>query len=467
MKIIQKLNIKLTKNFTGTQQIAASFLMVIFIGAGLLSLPVANRGAIRPFVDNFFIATSATCVTGLTPLTVVEQYTVFGQVVILAMIQIGGLGFMTLLSFMLAKVQRKLALSTRIVLQESLNQKTLNGLGDFVKRILRFTLVVELLGAFALSFQFIPEFGLAKGIYYSVFHSISSFCNAGFDLLGSSSLIGYATNYYVNVVIALLIITGGLGFIVWFELYDSFLKERKRHAKFSLSHYVTHLSVHSKIALSVTGILLFAGAVLTLIIEYNNPGTLGGHNLMDKMLISGFTSVTLRTAGFATIDMASLMPGAKLIFCLFMFIGGSPAGTAGGIKTVTFGLIVLMIVSIYKGHSDVIVFNRRIKKRQVLRAFSIFIIALTLTIMGMFIVFATETQPVINLVFEIFSAFGTVGLSAGVTGGLSEIGKYVIIVLMYVGRIGPITLLISFVKKSNSVYSENKIRYVDDNVLIG
>ena len=363
------MNIKLTKNFTGTQQIAASFLMVIFIGAGLLSLPLANKGAIRPFVDNFFIATSATCVTGLTPLTVVEQYTVFGQLVILVMIQIGGLGFMTLLSFMLAQVQRRLALSTRIVLQESLNQKTLNGLGAFVNRILRFTLVVELIGAVALSFQFVPEFGLVRGIYFSVFHSVSAFCNAGFDLLGSSSLIGYATNYHVNLVIAMLIITGGLGFIVWFELYDSFVKERKRPAKFSLTHYFTHLSVHSKLVLAITGVLLFVGTVLTLIIEFNNPGTLGGHNLFDKLVISSFTSVTLRTAGFATIDMASLMPGAKLIFCLFMFIGGSPAGTAGGIKTVTFGLIVLMIVSIYKGNSDVIVFNRRIKKRQVLRAF--------------------------------------------------------------------------------------------------
>lgn len=467
MKIIENLNIRLTKNFTGTQQIAASFLMVIFIGAGLLSLPVANHAAIRPFVDNLFLATSATCVTGLTPLTVVEQYTVFGQLVILVMIQIGGLGFMTLLSFMLAQVQRKLTLSTRIVLQESLNQKTLNGLGEFVTRILRFTLIVEALGALALSVQFVPELGLAKGVYYSVFHSVSAFCNAGFDLLGSTSLINYATNYYVNLVVAGLIITGGLGFIVWFELYDSLVKERKRPAKFSFSHYITHLSVHSKIALSVTGILLFAGMALTLIIEFNNPGTIGDRNLMDKLLISGFTSVTLRTAGFATIDMASLMPGAKLIFCLFMFIGGSPAGTAGGIKTVTFGLIVLMIVSIYKGHSDVIVFNRRIKKRQVLRAFSIFIIAASLTIIGMFILLTTESLPVVNLIFEVFSAFGTVGLSAGVTGGLSEIGKYVIIVLMYIGRIGPITMLISFVKKSNTVYSENKIRYVDDNVLIG
>ncbi len=464
---MEKISQKLSKNFTPTQQIATSFIMVIIIGTIILSLPISNIQSVRPFVDNLFIAVSATCVTGLTPITVVDQFSIVGQLTILLMIQIGGLGFLTLLSFLLSRIQKKLKLSTRIVLQESLNRDTLTGLDYFVGRILFFTLVVESIGAILLSFEFVPQYGWGQGIYYGIFHSISAFCNAGFDLLGSSSLMNYETNYYMNIVVSALIVIGGLGFVVWFELYDNFIKERNRPAKFSIGHYFLHLSVHAKIVLCATGLLLFLGAVITFVMEFNNPGTIGDLNLADKILVSGFTSVTLRTAGFATIDMASLMPGAKLLFCLFMFIGGSPAGTAGGIKTVTFSLIILMVYSVYRGKTDVVVFNRRLRKRQVLRAFTIFIIGVSMTIIGMFVLFTVEDLPPINLIFEVFSAFGTVGLSAGVTGSLGEISKYLIIVLMYVGRIGPITLLISFVKKSSSFTTEGKIKYVDDEVLIG
>ena len=457
---------KETKRVHATRKIALSFLIVIIIGSLLLSTRIANNGVPLPYLDNLFVATSATCVTGLVPTVTVEQYSLFGQLVILVLIQIGGLGFLTLLCLFLIKVQKKLSLSSKIVIQEALNQPSMQDISIMVKRIIRFTIVVELIGMVLLSFVFVPEFGFIKGLYYGLFHSISAFCNAGFDLIGSSSLVPYYDNVIINFTIPALIIAGGFGFIAWFDLKDTYHKEKKRMT-FEWKHYIKSLRLHTKIVIVMTVGLILLGMILFLICEFNNPNTIKDMSIFDKIQTAYFQSVTLRTAGFATVDMYSLSISSKLFMCLFMFIGGSPAGTAGGIKTVTFAVVGLMIYNTYHGQKDVHVFQRRLKKRMIIHSFTIISIAIMIVFTGLFILSATEKLPFIDVVFETFSAFATVGLSASVTPQLSKIGKMVVIVLMYIGRIGPITMLLSFAKKSQMLDNRFEIKYLDEDVLLG
>lgn len=450
-----------------TRKIALSFLLVIFIGSVLLTLPISNNDGLTSYLNNLFIATSATCVTGLVPVTPSEQYSLFGQIVIIILIQIGGLGFLTFLNLLLMKLKKKISLTNKVVLQEAFNQPTLNNIPKFVKNVIKYTFIVEGIGAILLSFVFIPDHGVIKGIYYSIFHAISAFCNAGFDVLGSNSLIGYQTNWLINLVIPGLIIMGGLGFIVWFDIAACIKKEFKRHTKFNKKHLFTSLSLHTKLVLIVTASLLIGGAVIFYLCELNNPKTIGNLNLIDQIQISWFQSATLRTAGFASVDMASLHPATKFMMCIVMFIGGSPAGTAGGIKTVTFALGILEVYNIYHGRKEVTVFTRRIPKHLIVRSFAIISMAVSLVIGGIFILSLSETAEFIDICFEVVSAFATVGLSASLTPVLTDIGKIVIIILMYVGRIGPITMIISFARKSYLRSSKKEVRYPDGDILLG
>lgn len=450
-----------------TRQIAISFLLVILIGSILLMLPICNKQTPVSYLNSLFIATSATCVTGLVPVTTSEQFNILGQVVIIILIQIGGLGFLTFLNLLLIMIKKKISLTNKIVLQEALNQPSLNEIPKFVKNVIKYTFVIEGLGAIILAFVFIPEFGFVKGLYYSIFHSISAFCNAGFDVLGSNSLVGYQTNTVINLVIPGLIIMGGLGFVVWFDVINCIKKEYAKHAKFSKKHLFASFSLHTKLVIILTAVLLLAGTILFFACEFTNAKTIGNLSFIDQLQVSYFQSATLRTAGFASVDMASLNPSTKLMMCVLMFIGGSPAGTAGGIKTVTFAIGILEVYNIYHGRKELTVFLRRIPKRLVVRSFAIISMALSIVLLSIFILSISEQAPFIDICFEVVSAAATVGLSASLTPYLSTVGKIVIIILMYIGRIGPITMMISFARKSYIQANKKEVKYPDGEILLG
>ena len=452
---------------TPTKKIALSFLAVIIIGAILLSSPIANKGAVAPIIDNLFIAVSAVCVTGLAPITLIDTYNLFGQIVIMFLIQIGGLGFITFLYLVLHVSRRQISLKSKMVFTEALNQESFRKLPIILKTIFAYTFIVEGIAAILLSIVFVPEFGIVKGIYYGIWHAVSGFCNAGFDLLGSDSLIRYQNNALVNFIICAEIILGGIGFLVVRDLIDSFKKEKNKKTTFSLKRYIHSLTLHTKIVFIMTFTLLAGGTIMFLLLEYNNPQTIGNMSWPWKIGTSFFQSTTTRTAGFATVSMLHLRSVTKLLMCMLMFVGGSPASTAGGIKTVTFALVVMMLITVYKGQEEVIVFNRRVKKRIVLRAFSIFALGLTACIVATMILSISEgNKALADILMEVFSAFGTVGLSASVTPTLTVVGKMVIIVLMYMGRIGPISLMILFARKSQGHVSK-EIRYPDEDVIVG
>lgn len=457
---------KKKKTFSPTRRIAFSFFMVIIIGSILLSFSFSNQGATLPYLDHLFIATSATCVTGLVPFVVSEQYTLIGQLIILALIQIGGLGFLTLLNVMLVAFKKKLSYTNKIIMQEALNQSSMGAIAEYIKRVIKYTIFFEILGAIFLSFVFVPEFGLYKGLYYSVFHSISAFCNAGFDVLGATSLMNYQSNLLVNMVICTLIISGGLGFIVWVDIRLSWRRYKENFKVFQLKRYLATLSLHTKIVLVVTVFLLVFGTVAIMALEFHNPETLGPMSWSQKLLASFFQSTTLRTAGFATLDMALLYDPTKLLMSVMMFIGGSPAGTAGGIKTVTLAIMTLYVLALVKGNDTIKVMKRSISDQVVKRSLTIAMVSFFITILALFVLSITENLPFIDLVFEIFSAFATVGLSASVTPLLTTVGKIVIIILMYIGRIGPISMVLIFAKRYSQMKGKD-IVYPPSDVLIG
>lgn len=450
-----------------TRQIAISFLAVILIGSILLMLPICNNTRPTTYLNNLFIATSATCVTGLVPVVTSEQFNFLGQLVIIVLIQIGGLGFLTFLNLLLIMIKKKLSLTNKMVLQEALNQPSLNELPKFVKNVIKYTFIIEGIGAIILAFVFIPEFGLAKGLYYSIFHAISAFCNAGFDVLGANSLIGYQTNPIINLVIPGLIIMGGLGFVVWFDVAQCIKKEYALKAKFSRKHLFKSFSLHTKLVIVTSLVLLLTGTILFYLCEFNNLETIGKLSFIDQVQVSFFQSATLRTAGFASVNMASLNPATKLMMCVLMFIGGSPAGTAGGVKTVTFAIGVLEVYNIYHGRKEITAFSRRIPKRLIVRSFAIISMALAIVFLSIFVLSISEQAPFIDICFEVVSAGATVGLTAALTPSLSILGKIVIIILMYIGRIGPITMMISFARKSYIQASKKEVRYPDGNILLG
>lgn len=457
---------KKKKSFSPTRRIAFSFLAVIVIGSLLLNMSFSNQDVSTSYLNHLFVATSATCVTGLVPVTVAHQYSLIGQFIIIVLIQIGGLGFLTLLNMILVASKQKLSYTSKIVMQEALNQSSIHAIEVYIKRVIKYTFCFELIGACLLSLIFVPEFGLMKGIYYAVFHSISAFCNAGFDVLGSQSLMGYQTNILMNIVIGGLIIAGGLGFVVWVDLRMSWKKYVKNFKVFKWSKFLDLLSLHTKIVIIVTSGLLLSGAFIFLILEFNNSQTIGLLSWPEKILVSLFQSTTLRTAGFATIDNASMYVSTKLVSCIYMFIGGSPAGTAGGIKTVTLAIMILYIHSLIRGSDTIKVMKRTISDQIVKRSLTIALVSFFISLLGLFILTITENINFIDLVFEVFSAFATVGLTASVTPYLTAVGKVVIIILMYIGRIGPMTMVLIFAKRYNQMKGKD-IQYPLGNVLIG
>ena len=451
------------KTIHTTKRIVISFFLLVLIGSILLTLSQCNNES-TSYINHLFIATSAVCVTGLVPVTPAIQYTRLGQIIIIVLIQIGGLGFLTFYSMMISWFSKKLSYENRMLMTEALNQNSMEDIKKYIRRVVKYTFFFELIGAICLSIQFIPEFGLKEGIYYSVFHAISAFCNAGFDVLGASSLCHYDTNVLVNLTISGLIIAGGLGFFVWTEIRNSLIRYKKEYKVFSLKVYIRSYSLHTKIAVMMTILLLFLGTVSTFVLEYNH--VLINYNLFDKLLVSFFTSTTLRTAGFATINFGATTRASKLIMCIFMLIGGSPTGTAGGIKTVTFAVTILYLLRLFKGKNEVVVFKKKIDKETVEKSLTIFIVGLILCFIGVLVLSISEPNiAIVDIIFEVFSAFGTVGLSCGVTPCLSIVGKLMIIVLMFFGRVGPLTIFMMLTQSNHM--KGNDVSYPNGNIIIG
>ncbi|WP_186430432.1 TrkH family potassium uptake protein [Clostridium sp. BSD9I1] len=432
--------------------LAIGFAIVIFIGAILLSLPISSAdGRGTAFIDSLFTSTSAVCVTGLVTLDTGTHWNYFGKTVILLLIEIGGLGFMSFAALIALILGRKITLSERLVMQEAINSSNLEGIVKMVKYILGFTFSIQFMGALLLSTQFIHIYGLGKGIYYSVFHSVSAFCNAGFDLMGGfTSLTSFSENAVVIFTIAVLIIIGGLGFSVWTEIYNY--------------RSINKLSLHTKIVIVTTTALLSAGWILMMLFEFSNPDTLGAMSLKGKLVNSLFASVTPRTAGFNSISTSDMTMPGRFLTTILMFIGGSSGSTAGGIKTTTFSIIVLSIISAIKGKDDTEVFQKRIAGDIVRKSFVITTLASTLIVVVTMLLSISEVGQSFEYIFyEVTSAFGTVGLSLGLTTKLSSIGKLILIFTMYSGRLGPLTVALAFTK----VKRNNQIRYPEDKILVG
>ncbi|GFZ30532.1 potassium uptake protein, TrkH family [Clostridium zeae] len=417
-----------------------------------MSLPISSQdGSATDFIDSLFTSTTAVCVTGLVTLDTGTHWNYFGKTVIMILIQVGGLGFMSFATLIAILIGKKITLKERLVMQEAMNTFGIQGLVKMVRYILIFTFSVEGLGALLYSTQFIPEFGWLKGIYYSIFHSVSAFCNAGVDLLGDfRSLTIYYNNSVIILTTAALIIIGGLGFTVWMEIYN--FKGIKK------------LSFHSKMVILITTVLVFGGALLMFLFEFNNPGTMRSMNLKDKLVNSFFASVTPRTAGFKSIYTANMTPAGKLLTIILMFIGGSSGSTAGGIKTTTFGILIFTLISTIKGREDTEVFKKRVSKETVYKSFAIFSIALALVLSVTMVLSITEVSaPFESLLYEATSAFGTVGLTLGLTPKLSLIGKMLIILTMYLGRVGPLTVAVAITK----VKKKQNYKYPEDKILVG
>jgi trk system potassium uptake protein TrkH len=454
----EKYSIKLNNilKINPTQAIVLGFATIILIGTILLSLPAASKsGEGTSIIDALFTATSATCVTGLVVVDTFTHWTVFGQLVILLLIQVGGLGFMTMATMFSMVLGRRISLKERLIIVESLNQYNLQGVVKLTQRILVGTLFFESVGAILLSIRFIPEFGLVNGIYKGIFHSISAFCNAGFDLMGQygkfSSLTMYVNDPIVNIIIMSLIVIGGLGFAVWDDIY------RTRSLK--------ELHLHTKLVLVVTSILLLFGFVFFFLLEFNNDATLKPLDIKGKLLASMFQSVSPRTAGFNTLNVSDLKDASIFITILLMFIGGSPGSTAGGIKTTTVGVLIYAIISVIKGRNDTELFKRRLNQSVVMRAFAITIISAFLVAISTIILSIFEKASLVEVFFESTSAFGTVGLSMGITPKLHFVSRLAIIITMFLGRVGVLTMALALAHRSQS--DQLNYRYREDKVMVG
>ena len=454
------------KHLTSFQLIILGFAGVILLGSILLMLPVSSLEKVpTPFHEALFTATSAVCVTGLVVKDSGSYWSVFGQTVILALIQIGGLGVVTVAAAVSLLSGKKISLMQRSTMQDAISAPKVGGIVRLTRFILKGTLLIEAAGAMLLLPVFVSDYGL-KGIWMAAFHSVSAFCNAGFDILGANSLMNYVGDLWVNLVICGLIIAGGLGFVVWIDLRLSLIHYREHFKYFKLKKYLESLSLHTKIVLISSFVLIFGGMAVIFCLEFNNPQTLQPLSLPQKILASFFQSVTLRTAGFATIDMASLHQSTKFFMSVVMFIGGSPAGTAGGVKTVTIVIALLYVRALMRGDDNIHVFKRTIDDQIVKRALTILIVSFTITVVGLFVLSVSENAEFIDLVFEVFSAFATVGLTTGPTPNLTVVGKVIIIIMMYIGRIGPITMVLLFVKKYNSRKGKD-VNFVKEHILIG
>lgn len=444
----------LLKKLSAPKIIALSFSIVILAGTLLLMMPFAGRnGQSAPFLTALFTATSSTCVTGLIVADTYTQWSFAGQLIILLLIQIGGLGFITIISLFSMALNKQMGLRARGLLQESISAMSIGSVDQLIKRILKGTLIFEGVGMLLLAIRFVPQFGLATGLFYSLFHSVSAFCNAGFDLMGInepySSLCAYAQDPLVILTVSALIIIGGIGFFVWDDISINKLNIKK-------------YKLHTKLVLCTTAILLGAGTVLFYIFEYR--GLLQGKGIAASLLMSFFSAVTPRTAGFNSIDTAALSSSGKLLTMFLMFVGGSSGSTAGGIKTTTLAVIVILLINQMIGKDTSSVFNRSLEEHVIKKAASVISVYFFLAFAALLAILALQPQLAMSdVLFEVFSAIGTSGMSTGVTRELNSLSRVIIILLMFSGRIGSYSFALIFIRKK-PVASTQQIK---ERVLIG
>lgn len=446
------------KKITPARILVSGFALVILAGALLLTLPAAtHNGQGLPFLDALFTATSAVCVTGLVVVDTATALTLFGEVIVLLLIQIGGLGFMTFATLFAIILGKKITLKERLLLQEALNQISLEGIVRLAKSVIQISFVIEALGTLILTLRWSFDFGWNKAFYYGLFHAVSAFNNAGFDLFGNfSSLTGYTGDPVINITVMLLIISGGLGFTVIASLNPLREGKLRRQRK---------LSLHTKLVLQVSAILIFLGTVVIFLLEYTNPLTLGPLPWGTKILAALFQAVSPRTAGFNTIDLGAMHETTLLFIVVLMFIGASPGSTGGGIKTTTFSSIIFSVLSTYRSEPYVVIEGRTLPNDIIRKALAVAASAAFLVIFVTFILALTEKATLFPLLFEVTSAFGTVGLSMGVTLILSAFGKAAIILTMFIGRLGPLTLV--FFLSQRTAGSAAQLKYPDERIIIG
>ena len=448
------------KRINTARCISFGFALIILVGALLLMLPISSKErVVTPFLSALFTTTSATCVTGLTLINVGAYFSLFGQAVILFLIQLGGLGFMTILCIVFIVSNRQIGLRNRMLIAQTMGTESLEGIVKLAKHVLYITGIIELLGAIVLSIRFVPKYGFFKGMWFSIFHSVSAFCNAGIDIIGDNSLCDYSGNALITATTAVLIILGGLGYIVWWDAARVIKNRRQNGGRFFKS-----LTLHSKIVLISTAILLITGTGLTLFFEYNNPLTIANLPLGEKIQASFFQSVTTRTAGFAGVPQEDLTNPTALLSILLMFIGGSPVGTAGGIKTVTAAVLLSITISMIGGKTSVSLFGRTISKQAVYKTVAVAVMSFSVMLVSTLLLSAVTDAPALDILYETVSATATVGLSRGLTGTLNNVGKIIIISTMYFGRVGPISMAIAFGGKNPS---RNIIKNPTEEISIG
>ena len=447
------------RKLSTTQIIMLSFLGLILLGSILLALPFSSAdGKAVPYLDALFTATTATCVTGLVTLPTVSTWSTFGQIVILVLIQIGGLGVITIISAVMILLHKRMGFGSRLLLQDAFNLNSLSGVIRFVKRVMLGTFLVEGIGALLYMPVFVPKFGI-KGIWISVFTAVSAFCNAGIDIIGENSLCDYATNPIVNLVTGLLIILSGIGYIVWWDVLQTSRKAAGKHRKI-----FRNLTLHSKIAISTTLILVFGGGLLIFLFEYRNPLTIGNLPVFDKIQVSLFQSITTRTAGFATVPQQDLTNASSILCMLLMFIGGSPVGTAGGIKTVTIAVLAVSALATIQNKNEVTLFDRNISKHAVNKAVAVTAMSFGIMFVSTLLLSAVTTADALDILYETVSATATVGLTRDLTPYLNGAGKAVIIGTMYLGRVGPISLALAM---NSSKKHPNIIKNPTEEISVG
>lgn len=460
----QKSNEQRKRNrLKSAQLIPISFLMAIAVGTLLLLLPFSTAsGESTDLLTAFFTATTSVCVTGLVVVDTFSYWSLFGKIVILLLIQLGGLGIIAVTSIIMLFMHKKFSLSYSVIIHDSFNLNSMSGLMKFLVKVFKGTFIVEGIGALLYMTALIPQFGAARGIWYSVFNSISAFCNAGIDIIGPDSLISYNSNPIVMITSMLLIIAGGLGYVVWFDVLNG-IRSGIKH-KFTPVQVYKRLGEHTKLVLSLTLALIAAGAAGVFVLEYSNPLTIGNMSAGDKMLNSIFQSVTFRTAGFASVPQQGLRESTCVLGALWMFIGGSPVGTAGGIKTVTIFVTLLNAISFIRARKEAVIFGRSVSEQLIQKAAAIIMVSFSVTIVLLIMLLATNEVGLADGMFEVVSATATVGLSRALTPALNAAGKLIIIVSMYLGRIGPISMALFF---SSEMSEKNNVSYAKGEYFVG
>ncbi|MDQ8735844.1 TrkH family potassium uptake protein [Paenibacillus sp. LHD-38] len=453
------LNFKyLLRHITPPKVLALGFASIIFLGAFLLTLPISSEdGSPTSFIDALFTATSATCVTGLVTVDSGTHWSTFGEIVIISLIQIGGLGFMTMGTLITLVFRRKISLKERLILQESLNQTSMEGIVRLIRKVLLYALIIESIGALLLSIRFAYDMPFGQALYYGIWHAISMFNNAGFDLFGPitgpfSSFTSYVSDPLVTFVVTSLIILGGIGFIVIADVLE--FRKRTKHTK---------LSLHSKVVLSMSAALLIIGTIVIFIFEFSNPSTLQPLDWGSKLLASYFQSVAPRTAGPNSLDLTALRQATQFFIIILMFIGASPGSTGGGIKTTTFSILIGAMIAMVRGRNNISIYRYRLAQNRIYKAITLTIFAVFLVVFVTMVLSTTEDAQFLKILFEVTSAFGTVGLSLGLTPELSVIGKIIIACMMFIGRLGPLTLAYALTPKQE----KELYKYPEGKIIIG